>query len=211
MIESICFDVGGVLSTRERRKDIQDYLKDHLGTLSFTDYEKILKFFWRPFCNGIITPEEYLHSTLSEAGFEPTLQNKEHLSRLLELYAGDVCEKMFYLVQHLQRHGYSTSILTNNNALMYPRVAGVFESLISPIVSSHLVGISKPSPEIYNTLLERLGNVDPQTILFIDDKQRNTDAAAALGFQTFVFRSKEVPIDEAVDELVNHLTEQDIL
>ncbi|MEM6411200.1 MAG: HAD-IA family hydrolase, partial [Pseudomonadota bacterium] len=45
----------------------------------------------------------------------------------------------------------------------------------------------KPDPKIYSIALSRMGNPDPATVLFIDDSEKNTSAAAALRFQVHTF------------------------
>lgn len=45
------------------------------------------------------------------------------------------------------------------------------------------VGARKPDRAIYEQLLERV-RVDPADILFVDDRVRNLDTAAALGMET---------------------------
>ncbi len=47
----------------------------------------------------------------------------------------------------------------------------------------------KPDPRIYQIALARMGHPDPDTVLFIDDRQTNIDAAAALGFRTHQFQN----------------------
>lgn len=54
------------------------------------------------------------------------------------------------------------------------------------ILNSARVGIAKPEPEIYQIALDRLDLLPEQTV-FADDKQRNIDAAAALGIHAHLF------------------------
>jgi putative hydrolase of the HAD superfamily len=65
-------------------------------------------------------------------------------------------------------------------------MAGVFEV----VVGSADVGLAKPEPEIYQLVLERLG-LPPEKTLFIDDMQRNIEAAQALGIPSIGFTSPE--------------------
>jgi 2-haloacid dehalogenase len=46
--------------------------------------------------------------------------------------------------------------------------------------------VVKPDPAIYRILLDRFG-VDPTSSVFVDDRQENVDAAAALGFHAVLF------------------------
>jgi putative hydrolase of the HAD superfamily len=55
-----------------------------------------------------------------------------------------------------------------------------------PIINSARCGIAKPSPEIYQLLLERL-QIEAREVVFIDDRAENVTAAAALGMHVIWF------------------------
>jgi 2-haloacid dehalogenase/putative hydrolase of the HAD superfamily len=57
---------------------------------------------------------------------------------------------------------------------------------LSDIVVSGVVGLMKPDPSIFLLAAERAG-LPPAQLLFVDDSRRNTDAAAALGFDVHLF------------------------
>lgn len=59
--------------------------------------------------------------------------------------------------------------------------------LLRDIVVSGEEKIVKPDPQIYQIALARMGQPDPQTVLFTDDRENNCAAAAALGFKTHHF------------------------
>jgi HAD superfamily hydrolase (TIGR01509 family) len=54
------------------------------------------------------------------------------------------------------------------------------------VVVSGEVGLMKPDPRIFQLAAERAG-LAPAELLFVDDSRRNTDAAAALGFDVHLF------------------------
>jgi putative hydrolase of the HAD superfamily len=56
--------------------------------------------------------------------------------------------------------------------------------------SSCFVGMRKPEPDIYRRALDILGR-PPQRVLFIDDRQQNTDAAATAGMKTICYQGSE--------------------
>jgi 2-haloacid dehalogenase/putative hydrolase of the HAD superfamily len=58
--------------------------------------------------------------------------------------------------------------------------------LLSHIVVSADVGLSKPDPRIFQLTAERAGLAPPE-LLFVDDSRVNTDAAAACGFEVHHF------------------------
>jgi 2-haloacid dehalogenase/putative hydrolase of the HAD superfamily len=57
---------------------------------------------------------------------------------------------------------------------------------LKDIVVSAAVGLMKPEPRIFQLAAERAG-LPPAQLLFVDDSQRNIDAAAALGFDVHLF------------------------
>jgi HAD superfamily hydrolase (TIGR01509 family) len=62
--------------------------------------------------------------------------------------------------------------------------------LFDVIVVSAEAGLRKPNPAILTLTAERLGLL-PARCLFIDDKERNTNAAATIGMPGIVFESAE--------------------
>ncbi|QEU91887.1 HAD-IA family hydrolase [Streptomyces kanamyceticus] len=59
--------------------------------------------------------------------------------------------------------------------------------LVDDVISSADLGIVKPDRRIYETAAERAG-VAPARCLFVDDRQENVDAAAALGMTGLLYR-----------------------
>lgn len=54
--------------------------------------------------------------------------------------------------------------------------------------------IKKPDPRIFQLTLERLGCM-PEECVYIDDRRYNLEAAQALGMDTVLFNSRNVPYD----------------
>lgn len=57
------------------------------------------------------------------------------------------------------------------------------------VLSGH-VGVTKPDPEIYRIVEARSG-IDPDAILFTDDREENVAAARARGWKTHLFEGPE--------------------
>ena len=68
------------------------------------------------------------------------------------------------------------------------------------VVISAEVGMAKPDPAIYRLMLSRLHEA-PAEVLFIDNKARNTLAAAALGIPSIVFQHSAPAIAAIQDHL----------
>ncbi len=58
------------------------------------------------------------------------------------------------------------------------------------------VGLRKPDPKLYEHVLRTL-DAAPEDCLFVDDRQKNLDPAAALGMRTHLFQGAD-PLREAL-------------
>ncbi|MEO0816329.1 MAG: HAD family phosphatase [Pseudomonadota bacterium] len=59
--------------------------------------------------------------------------------------------------------------------------------VLRDVVVSGEEGMVKPDPRIYDVALARMGNPDPSSVFFIDDRDDNIDAARAKGMDGHVF------------------------
>lgn len=96
------------------------------------------------------------------------------------------------IVDELKAHGYKLYGLTNWSAQTFPIAYKRFEVFrkMNGIVVSGQEKCIKPHPELFQILLTRYG-LHAQDCLFVDDNAANAAAAAALGFDTVVFKSAE--------------------
>lgn len=58
-----------------------------------------------------------------------------------------------------------------------------FAAVFDPICYSHEIGVTKPEPEAFRIVLDRL-DAAPADVLFIDDVPENIEAARAMGIRT---------------------------
>ena len=100
---------------------------------------------------------------------------------------------------------YQCVLLSNTNKVHYDYYRGNLESvhgykkfsdLFHKTYFSHEIGMRKPDANIYNYVLEDL-KLKPSEVLFIDDTQKNIDAAQKLGWNCILWQNKEL------DELLN--------
>ena len=92
------------------------------------------------------------------------------------------------VVRELHEHGVPLYALTNFSDELYPHAPAMFDvlGLFDDVVVSGTEGVAKPDPEVFEILAERSG-IALDRLVFVDDKQDNVDAAAALGMDAILF------------------------
>jgi putative hydrolase of the HAD superfamily len=106
---------------------------------------------------------------------------------------------MIELVRELRGGGIRAALLTNNvrewEPLWRSKLPEIDE-LFEVVVDSAFVGVRKPDPEIYSLTLERLGGVEPERCVFVDDLDVNCDTARDLGMTAVRYESPDQAIPE---------------
>ena len=105
------------------------------------------------------------------------------------------------LLENLKKH-YRTFLLSNTNEIhllsysaLLKRLHGVeLDSLFEKAYYSHLIGLRKPKPDIFEYVLKQQGLKAKET-LFIDDLEENIKAAQRVGLQTYLLQAPETLID----------------
>lgn len=108
--------------------------------------------------------------------------------RWTEMLGGPI-EGTVEVLADLRGAGVRLAAVTNWSAETFPvaRARYPFLGWFETIVVSGEEGIVKPDPEIFRLVLERTG-LRAQETVFVDDSSANVVAAAALGFETVLFR-----------------------
>jgi 2-haloacid dehalogenase/putative hydrolase of the HAD superfamily len=107
--------------------------------------------------------------------------------RFFEMFSGAIPETEAAIEAMAQR-GVPMVGLTNMSADTAAQTFAMSAAFarLSDIVVSGAVGLMKPDPAIFELAAARAG-LAPGELLFVDDSQRNIDAAAALGFDVHRF------------------------
>jgi putative hydrolase of the HAD superfamily len=130
----------------------------------------------------------------AELGHRPTL----HRFREVYFDALHANEAMLDLMRELRGRGYRMAILTNNVREWEQewRAKLPIDEIFETVVDSAWVGLRKPDHAIYELTVERLGSVETQDCLFVDDNELNVEAARELGMTAVHFESNEQAIPE---------------
>lgn len=93
------------------------------------------------------------------------------------------------IIERLTEKGVPLYALTNMPSETKPLMDEHFPllTIFQDIIVSGDEKLVKPDPAIYHLTLDRMGGPAPAEVIFIDDSEKNIDAAAALGFETHLF------------------------
>lgn len=174
------FDMGGVLI-----KPIpHELVKNEISFVKCTTPE-LKDFFWNTFL-------EFERGTLNTSDFVHKLQpyfNKKDLTP--EEYEqdyydigkkhGGVFENAYNSLKKLRDEGYKVYLLSNLHEISFKDLERVFDiSVFNKLFLSYEMGMLKPEDEIYQKVINEIGD-DPKEMCFFDDKIENVESAILNG------------------------------
>lgn len=194
-IKNIIFDLGSVLLDIDVDKTLRSF--DNIG-VSGEKLEEIYKEpenFFLLFEKGAIDADTFRNS------FRDLSDNHLTDKQINDAWSAMVVGFPGYKVELLKclANQYDLYLLSNTNEIHEPvytrqfreTSGGIsFEDIFAGIYYSHVVKLSKPNPAIFTFMMNDSGIV-PGESLFIDDLQRNVDAAIATGLPAYQYREKD--------------------
>ena len=183
-IRNLLFDLGGVIINLDRQRCVDaltalgDEKADEMLSLSvqrgtLMDLEE-----------GKISPSDFFKRMRQKIG--KAVSDEEIVHALNELLIGIPLDRLTLLRKLRQR--FNVMMLSNTNPIMFDtKIAECFaqEGLSITDYLSYRLKSCKPDIAIFKKVIE-LSRIVPQETLFFDDSQKNLDAAASLGFKTFL-------------------------
>ena len=208
MIRNIVFDLGGVIMTicQEEAikrfksiglKNVEDYLNPYTQTDIFGDIEE-----------GKISAEQFRAKLSELIGKEVTY---EECKFAWLGYRQDVPLRNLDILRKLKAQGYNLILLSNTNPFMMSwGLSGEFdgngnslESYFDSLYLSYKLGVMKPNKKIFQYIIDN-EKIQPGESLFIDDGERNINAARLLGFKTLCPINGEDWTKELIELLKNN-------
>ena len=167
--------------------------KSHAELMRITGLpaEKLDPLYWadrHAFDEGKLTGEAYWRDILHQAGLTlPPSAVKELIHWDGRMWM-TLNPPMLAWQGALKARGFLTAILSNIGDTTQQAMERELEwlSRFDVLVWSYQLRMAKPDPAIYRYTLEQLG-LQPAETLFLDDRQVNVEAAAALGMEALVF------------------------
>ncbi len=188
-IKNIVFDLGGVLVDLEMERVCSGFreigmprmaeLMDPCYPADVNERMESGKLSWEAACDEMRRLDN-----------RPDVTNAQ-IRGVYEAFLARIDLRKIEQIEALRKRGFRTYILSNTNPVAIEIVRAHFrrhhremEALFDGIYLSFELGILKPDPAIFEEVMRRSG-IRPEESLFIDDGQRNADAAHALGFNIF--------------------------
>lgn len=207
-IDTVIFDLGGVLSVNGRPSDVvRRFPHDPLDAVMkvvMGDYGQDTDHPWHRLERGEITMDDYrvtVEGLVQEAGLKPdtgaTTENRSS-----DFFRFEPCVPMVDLVHDLRSAGLRVGVLTNNirefRSLWWSMLD--FPAIFHDVLDSHEVGMRKPNPAIYELALSRLEATASRTA-FLDDAVSNVKAANMVGLHGIWVDTDPQPAIAAVRQL----------
>lgn len=195
MIDTIIFDLGGVLINWQPRSIYTDYFETEAELDYFFDHVCTME--WNEKQDEDRSLREGTESKVAEfPSFEEPI--RMYYDRWKDMIIGQFDETVAVLEMLYKKKEYRLLALTNWSAETFPYPLEKFEFLswFEGIVVSGEEKVCKPDERIYRILLERY-KADPAKSVFIDDNRTNVEAALKVGMNGIYF--------EGVGQLVGHL------
>lgn len=200
MIDSVIFDVDGVLRTLEIEplvdilpKEILDKYPGRYDGVTLRDYFSAFlhnKIF-EQFDYGNVSREE-MAKNICLAFNEPYEVLEYLLVHRLARNKNIIFQPTLNFIKKIRKAGFKTFILSNMGidiATVLREYLG--EENFNDIIFSSEVHMIKPNPDIYDYAVKRFG-IKPENSLFVDDREINLKPFKTLGGNVFQFNPKDI-------------------
>lgn len=193
-IEAVLFDVEDVIARPDQaamaRRLAEAWPGLGLAELQAARNGPALYPLWEAYSVGRLDERRYWGAVLAALG-RP--DDPASVEALIALYAdlawAELDEAVLALAEALRAGGRRIGLLSNSAAHHEARIPG-FAGRFDVAHFSHRTGRRKPDPEAYRAAAAAL-RAAPSAIVFVDDKARNVEAAAALGMRGIRFVDAE--------------------
>lgn len=190
MIKALVFDCGGVFLDLDLERAERNF-RERTGFEEIDKYldTKHLKDYFNDFEEGLLSEEEFISRTKSFC--KEGTSTAEICECLQSMIVGMDPEKTKVISEFKGK--YELYLLSNHNPIALRRTTRIFEDAGIPLdksfrkcyISFKLKTI-KPKAEFFEKVIEDIG-LDPKEMLFIDDSQRNVDAAQGVGMNAVLY------------------------
>jgi putative hydrolase of the HAD superfamily len=188
MIKAVLFDYGGVISSGGHGVEITDRIARNLEVSSERALE-LLDIGWTLYANGKISEADFW-AMLEEAYGQKIPAAKRNIWN--DWQAMQPKPEMLDFVRTLKKQGLTVGLLSNVIPFTMEQIRdhGVYDEFDFAVLSAE-VGVGKPDELMYRLALEKMPNVQPEDIIFVDDQERFLEPAKKLGMHVIHGQSSE--------------------
>lgn len=198
-IKAVLFDLGGVLIRTEDRRP-RTMLADAYG-MTYAELEKIV--FGGESGDaaqqGIISAAQHWENVRAALN----MREDEVEAVKTAFFGGDALDKQ--LLDYIRALRPQYTVVALSNAMSDTRASLLNKWKIGDAFDHFFIsaemGMMKPDPRIYQTVLHHLALAPAETV-FVDDFAHNIQAAVGVGMRTVWFRNREQAIKE-LEEILN--------
>lgn len=194
--KTIIFDFGGVILNIDFSLTHKAFQNLGIKDLDVKFSQSQQSGFFDKFEKGEMSPQEFREEI--KLMLKSDISDKE-LDEAWNKMLLDIPKQRIEWILKLKKK-YQCVLLSNTNQIHYDYYRynlekehgyKMFSDLFDNTYFSHEIGMRKPDSEIYNFVLEDL-NLDSTDVLFVDDTQKNIDAAKQLAWNCILWQNKEL-------------------
>jgi putative hydrolase of the HAD superfamily len=193
-INTILWDVGGVLLTNAWDRQQRDAVLAHFG-LDHEDFERRHAEVAEPWERDEVSVEEYLRRTVF---FEPRAFSQAEFLDAMRAESSVLSDSALGIVRQLAAsEEYVLATVNNESRAMneFRLKAFGLSELFSAFFTSCYLGVRKPDSRIYQIALDVLQR-DPEDAVFVDDRPENVAAATSLGIHAIRYQGSALLVQE---------------
>ncbi|MUP40095.1 HAD family hydrolase [Labilibaculum euxinus] len=185
-IPNIVFDFGGVLLNINTDQAVKSFKEIGLTDIDVVKKEYQTNGLFDRLEKGIINADQFRLEIREHIIGKVT---DEQIDAAWNSMLLDLPYERLEMLEKLKKN-HRIFLLSNTNIIHWEAYMGMIKNLHGVCLSdffendyySHNMGLRKPDPQIYTTLLKKEGLIASET-LFIDDMMVNTDAAKSVGMK----------------------------
>lgn len=128
-----------------------------------------------------------------EKNYSDTLSWEQYQGLVKDFFSGEKTnDPLLSWIQEKKTKGYDVYALTNNTAVLEKLLKEKFniDNVFGRVFNSAETGLAKPDPEFFKYVLSEI-KAEASQCLFVDDSQRNVEAADKLGFVSILFKDNQ--------------------
>lgn len=195
-IDTVVFDFGGVLIDLYRERCIEAFRQ-----IGYPQAQEMIGIYcpsetFRKLESGEMTGEELVEFIRQDSGNKEITYDQVRDAYIA--FLGEIPAVKLRAMRALREAGFRVYGLSNINEFVMPYIRerlfaadGLrMEDYIELPFLSYEMGLLKPDPAIFRSMIERSG-LKPERTLFIDDSEQNINSARELGFQVYLAAPQE--------------------